>query len=89
MSTSIELIADQCLRYVKGCGFLYAFARNLSHKYKKQLMDVRLGSLKNASKKLLHQTGESLGNKTANTVANSCDKKIVKTKPVEEIFIPP
>ena len=89
MSTSIELIADQCLRYVKECGFLYAFARNLSHKYKKQLMDVGLGSLKNASKKLLHQTGESLGNKTANTVANSCDKKIVKTKPVEEIFIPP
>ena len=73
-------------KYVKGYGFL-SFARNLSNKYNKQLMDTGLDSLKTDSKKVVHKTGEFLGNKIADTVANSYDNKIVK--PVEEIIIPP
>ena len=75
---------------VKEYGFL-SFAR----KYKKQLLDTGLDSLKTASKKVVHKRGEFLGNKIANTDRNTdavttlYDDKIVKTKPVEEIIIPP
>ena len=83
-------------KYVKAYGFL-SFARNLSNKYKNQLLDTGLDSLKTASKKVFHKTGEFLGNKITNAVAKSYDNKIVKTKPVinenarndEEINIPP
>ena len=48
-----------------------------------------LGSLKTASKKVFHKTGEFLGNKIADAVTNSYDDKIVKQEPVEEIIVPP
>ena len=44
-------------KYVKGPGFL-SFAR----KYKKQLLDTGLDSVKTASKKVVHKAGEFLGN---------------------------
>ena len=60
-------------KYVKEYGFL-SFAR----KYKKQLLDTGADSLKTASKKVVHKTGEFLGKKTAEAVTKSNDNKIVK-----------
>ena len=65
------------------------FARNLCNRYKIQLLDTVLDSSKTDSKKVLHKTGQVLGIKIAHAVAKSYDEKIVKTKPVEEIIIPP
>ena len=61
---SIEL---KIRKYVKGYGFL-SFARNLSHKYGKQLLDIaartRLDALKTFSIKVVHKaTGEFIGKK--------------------------
>ena len=67
-------------KYVKGYGFLL-FAR----KYKKPLLDTGL----NASKKVVHEVGEFLGNKIADTVNKSNDVSIEKQEPNEEIIIPP
>ena len=57
-------IEPRIRKYVKGYGFL-SFAR----KYKKQLLDTRLDSLKTTSKKVIHKAAEStrefLGNKIA------------------------
>ena len=52
-------------------------------------MDTELDSLKTISKKVVHKTGEFLGNKIADAVSNSHDDKILKTKPVKEIIIRP
>ena len=60
-------------------------------------MDTGLDSLKTASKKVVHRTGELLGNKIADAVTKSNDDKIIKPKHVidenprnvEEIIIPP
>ena len=75
-------------KYVKGYGFL-SFAR----KYKKQLLDAGLASLRTASKKLVHKAGEFLGNKIGHAATKSNDNKIVKPdenpKNVEEVIIPP
>ena len=76
-------------KYVKGYGFL-SFARNLSNKYVKQLLNT-------ASKEVIYKTGEYLGNQIADAVAKLCDDKIVKQEPVingnsrnlKEIIIPP
>ena len=76
-------------KYVKGYG-LMLFATNLSSKYKNQLLDTGLYSVKTACKKVVHK-------KTANAVAQSYDNKIVKKKHVTdknprnfaEIIIPP
>ena len=38
---------------------------------------------------MVHKTGELLGNKIPDTVTNSYNKNIVKTKPAEQIIIPP
>ena len=57
-------IEPRTRKYVKGYGFL-SFAR----KYKKQLLDTGLDSLKTTSKKVVHKAGEFLGNKIANAVA--------------------
>ena len=54
----------------------------------KKSLDTGLDSLKTASKKLVYKIDEFLGNKISEAV-NSYDDKIVKTKPVEEIIIPP
>ena len=47
-------------------------------KYKKQLLDTGLDSLKTTSKKVVHKAGEFLGNKIADAVAKSNDDKVVK-----------
>ena len=52
-------------------------------------MGTGIDSLKTTSKKVVHKTGDFLGNKIAKVVSNSYDVKIVKKKPVEEIIIPP
>ena len=77
-------IKSRTRKYVKEYEFL-SFAR----KYKKQLLDTGLDSLKTASKKVLHKTGEFLGNKVVDAVTKSNDDKIVKKEPAEEIIIPP
>ena len=56
-------IEPRTRKYVKGYGFL-SFAR----KYKKQLLDTGLDSVKTASKKVVHKAGEVLGNKIADAV---------------------
>ena len=66
-------IEPRTRKYVIGYGVL-SFAR----KYKKQLLDTGLDSLKNTSKKVVHKTGEFSGNKFADTVTNSNDDKFVK-----------
>ena len=71
-------------KYVKGYGLL-SFAR----KYKKQLLDRGLSSLKTASKKIVHKVVEFLGNKIADAVTKSNDDKIVKQEPVEGLIISP
>ena len=70
-------------KYVKGFGFL-SFAR----KYKKQLLDAGLDSLKSASKKVVHKACEFIGNKIAYVVTKSINDKIVKQEP-EKINISP
>ena len=73
--------------YVKEYGFL-SFAR----KYKKQLLDTGVDAVKTASKKVVHKSGEFVGNKTADLVTKSKDDKIVKSdenlRNVEKITIP-
>ena len=56
---------------------------------KKKLLDTGLDFLKTASEKVVHNTGEYLGNKIAGAVTNLCDDKVVKTKPIEKIIILP
>ena len=81
-------IEPKTRKYVKSYGFL-SFARNLSNKYGKKLLDTGI----NTSKKLIHKATETVSefirNKIADAVAKSYDDKIVKTKPVAEIFVPP
>ena len=82
-------------KYVEGYGFLL-FARSLSNTYKNQLLDTGIDSLKAASEKVVHKTGEFLGNKITDAVAKPHDNKIVETKTVinenlknfEQIIIP-
>ena len=64
----------------------------IAKKYKKQLLNTGLDSLKTASKNLVHKAGEFIGNKIADAVTKSNYDKIVKPdknpRNVEEIFIP-
>ena len=71
-------------KYVKRYVFL-SFARQ----YKNQVLDTGLDSFKNAPKNVVHKRGDFLGNKIADAVTNLYDDKIVKSKPVEEVIIPP
>ena len=77
MQYSIE---PRTRKYVKGYGFLL-FAR----KYQKQLLDKGL----DASKKVVHEAGEYLGNKITDALTKSNDDNIEEQAPVEEIIIPP
>ena len=52
-------------------------------------MDTRLDALKTAFKKIVHKTGEFLGNKIADAVTEPSDHKVVKQEPAEEIIILP
>ena len=80
-------IEPRTRKYVKRYGLL-SFAK----KYKKQLLDTGLDSLKAASKNVVHKAGEYLGNKITDAVTKSNDDKIVKLdenlRNVEEIIIP-
>ena len=71
-------------KYVKGYEFL-SFAK----KYKKQLLDTGLDSLKTASKKVAHKTGEFVGNKIPDKIVKP--KHVINENPrnVEETIIPP
>ena len=62
---------------------------SFARKYKKQLLDTGLDSLKTAFKTVVHKTGEFLRNKFADVITNSYNGKIVKAKPIYEIIIPP
>ena len=66
-------IEPKTRKQIKGYGFL-SFAR----KYKKQFLDTGVDSLKAASKKIDHKTGEFLRNKIADKVIMTIDDKIVK-----------
>ena len=66
-------IEPRTRKYVKGYGFL-SFAR----KYKKQLLNTGLGSLKPAAKKVVHKARELLGNKIGDAVIKSNDDNIEK-----------
>ena len=77
-------IEPRTRKNVKG----YSFS-SFTRKYKKQLLDTGLDSLKTAFKKAVHKTDEFFRNKIAEAVTNSYDDKIAKTKLFEEIIIPP
>ena len=59
---------------------ILSFVTNLSNKYRKQLSDTQI----NASKKVVHKAVEFIGNNIAETVTNSYNDNIVKTKPVKK-----
>ena len=52
-------------------------------------MNTWLDSLKTASKNVVHEADEFLGNKSADAKNKSNDDKVVKQEPAEEIIIPP
>ena len=58
-------------------------------KYRKQLLDSGLDSLKTASKKVVHKAGQFLENKIVDGVAKSYNDSTEKQETVEEINIPP
>ena len=58
-------------KYVKGYGFL-SFERNLSNKYRKQLLDV----IKTASKKVGHKTADTTGKFIGNKIADKTEKTV-------------
>ena len=61
---TLHSIEPRPRNYAKWYGF-FSFARNLSNKYWKQLLDVvtkiRLDDLKAASKKVIHKAVEAIG----------------------------
>ena len=69
-----------------------SFARQLSNKYRKQLLNAELDGLKTTSKKVVHKTAKARGELIGNKVTN----KIIKKKPlidensrnIVEIIIP-
>ena len=58
-------------------------------KYRKQLLDSGLDSLKTASKKVVHKAGQFLENKIVDGVTKSYNDSTEKQETVEEINIPP
>ena len=58
-------------------------------KYRKQLLDSGLDSLKTPSKKVVHKAGEFLENKIVDGVTKSYNDSTEKQETVEEINIPP
>ena len=69
-----------------------SFRRNISHKYRKQLLDVvtekGLDALKSSSKKLVHKT-EFIGNKIADEIVKPKPVPDENSRNIEEIIIPP
>ena len=66
-------------KYVKGYGFL-SFERNLSNKYRKQLLDsatrTGLDVIKTASKKVGHKTADTTGKFIGNKIADKTEKTV-------------
>ena len=77
-------IEPKTRKYVKGYWFLSS-----ARKYKKQLLDTGIDTVKAASKKVVHKAGQFIGNKIADAVTKSSNDKVVKQEPIEEIIIPP
>ena len=75
-------IQPRTRKYVEGYGFL-----SFTRKYKKQLLDIKLDSLKTTFQKVVHKAGAFLRNKILKNKSNG--NNIVKQKPVEEIIILP
>ena len=69
-----------------------SFRRNISHKYRKQLLDVvtekGLDALKSSSKNLVHKT-EFIGNKIADEIVKPKPVLDENSRNIEEIIIPP
>ena len=76
----IYSIEPRTRKSVKWYTFL-SFARNVSRKYRKQLLDREI----NASKKVIHKASEA----TRKCLENKIADRIVKTKAVKELVIPP
>ena len=73
--------------YVKGCGFM-SFARSMSNKYGKKLVDTAKKSatdaIKTTSKRAIQKTAEAAGDLVSNKIADkmtSVSKKITKKLP--------
>ena len=64
-------------RYVKGYGFM-SFARNVSDKYSKSLMDVSKTFAKTAGKKILKETAKETGDLIGNKIADKITAKPFK-----------
>ena len=81
-------IESRTIKYVKGNGFL-SFARNLSKKYKKWLLNTGLDPLKTASKKVVHKAAESTVkmklNKIADAISKSNGDKLCKEEILNEL----
>ena len=73
--------------YVKGCGFM-SFARSMSNKYGKKLVDTAtksvIDAIKTASKRAIQKTAEVIGDLVGNKIADkitSVSKKSTKKLP--------
>ena len=81
-------------KYVKKYGFL-SFAKNLSNKYLKEILDAApkrgLDPLKTDSKKLIHKIAEAAGESIQNKIAekNVKIKLGMNVRNEEETVIPP
>ena len=81
-------------KYVKEYGFL-SFAKNLSNKYLKEILDAApkrgLDPLKTDSKKLIHKIAEAAGESIQNKIAekNVKIKLGMNVRNEEETVIPP
>ena len=77
--------------YVKGSGFM-SFARSMSNKYRKKLVDTAKKSaadaIKTASKRAIQktaeETGDLVGNKIADKTTSVSKKSTKKLPPVDE-----
>ena len=75
-------------KYVKRIWNFVIFKTSIQ-KHRKELLDTGLDSLQTASRKVVYKIAEFIVNKTSGVIAKQNDYIIVKTKPVEEIIIPP
>ena len=84
-------IAPRTRKYIKRYEFL-SFAKNLSNKYGKQLLDSatksELNSLKSTSKKVVHKAAEATGEFIGNKISDRIVKSEGNSGNVEEIIIP-
>ena len=70
-------IKPRTRKYIRRYRFL-----SLAKKYLKKLLNTGLDSLKTASKKIVHETGELLGNKIVDAVTKSNNDQTVKHESV-------